>query len=109
MEIGSHTVDHHELNSRSNAYLETEIAGSKAMIESRIGTPVKSFCYPASKYDARTIDVLRSDSYLAATTEISGAYQATSNIYELRRIRVRGSYAVTDFAYWLKYWLASGK
>jgi peptidoglycan/xylan/chitin deacetylase (PgdA/CDA1 family) len=109
MEIGSHTVNHRELNSRSLAYLETEIAGSKAMIESRIGTPVKSFCYPASKYDARTIEVLRSDSYLAATTEISGAYQATSSIYELRRIRVRGSYSVNDFAYWLKYWLASGK
>ena len=109
MEIGSHTMNHVELNGRTNAYLETEIAGSKAMIETRLGLAVKSFCYPAGKYDTRTINVLRSDSYLAATTEISGAYQTTSNIYELRRIRVRGSYTINDFAYWLKYWLASGK
>ena len=110
MEIGSHTVNHVELKGRTRAYLETEIAGSKAMIESRIGTPVKSFCYPSGKYDARTIDVLRSNGYLAATaTDIQGVYQSTSEIYELRRIRVRGSYAVADFSYWLKYWLASGK
>lgn len=110
MEIGSHTMNHVELNNRSRVYLESEIGGSKAMIESRIGTPVKSFCYPSGKYDARTIDVLRSEGYLAATaTDIQGVFQATKDIYELRRIRVRGSYAVADFAYWLKYWLASGK
>ncbi len=79
------------------------------MIESRIGVTPKSFCYPSGKYDSRAIDVLRSDGYLAATTEISGAYQSTSGLDELRRIRVRGSYAINDFAYWLKYWLASGK
>lgn len=109
MEIGSHTVDHVELKGRTRAYLQTQIAGSKLMIESRIGVTPKSFCYPSGKYDSRAIDVLRSDDYFAATTEISGAYQTTSNIYELRRIRVRGSYAVNDFAYWLKYWIASGK
>ena len=108
-EIGSHSMNHVELNSRSRAYLEFEIGESKAMIEARIGTPVKSFCYPSGKYDARTIAVLRSDGYLAATTEISGVDQSTSDIFELRRIRMRGSYSVADFAYWLKYWLASGK
>lgn len=109
MEIGSHTMDHPDLRRRTTAFLETQIAGSKLMIESRIGTPVTSFCYPSSTYDAKTIGVLRSDGYLAAVTETSGVYQSTNSIYELRRIRVRGSYAVNDFAYWLKYWIASGK
>jgi peptidoglycan/xylan/chitin deacetylase (PgdA/CDA1 family) len=79
------------------------------MIESRIGTPVKSFCYPSGSYDAQTIGILRSTGYLAATTEIQGTYQSTRDLYQLRRIRVRGSYSVADFAYWLKYFATNGK
>jgi len=109
MEIGSHTMNHWELNNRARAFLDAEIGRSKALIEARLGVTVTSFCYPSGKYDARTIESLKANGYFGATTEISGAYQATSDIYELKRIRVRGSYAVSDFAYWLKYWLASGK
>lgn len=109
MEIGSHTLNHIDLKGKPLSVQNTEIAGSKAMIEARIGTPVQSFCYPAGKYDLRTIEVLRSTGYLGATTEIAGAQQSSNDPYQLRRIRVRGSYAVNEFAYWIKYWLASGK
>jgi peptidoglycan/xylan/chitin deacetylase (PgdA/CDA1 family) len=109
MEIGSHTLDHPDLKGKSRAAQMNQIAGSKRMIESRIGTPVKSFCYPAGKYDGVTIDVLRSSGYLAAVTEIQGTRQSVNEMYEMRRIRVRGSYSVAEFAYWLKYFLADGK
>ncbi len=109
MEIGSHTLDHPDLYGKPRTFQVTEIAGSKLMIEARIGTPVKSFCYPAGHYDLRTIDVLRSTGYLAATTEIQGTLQSTDSLYLLRRIRVRGSYAVSDFAYWIKYFSSNGK
>lgn len=109
MEIGSHTLDHADLRGKPRAFQVTEIAGSKLMIESRIGTPVKSFCYPSGRYDFRTIDVLRSTGYLAATTEIQGTRQSTDSIYELQRIRVRGSYSVSDLAYWLKYYSSNGR
>ncbi|CAG0946117.1 Poly-beta-1,6-N-acetyl-D-glucosamine N-deacetylase [Anaerolineae bacterium] len=109
MEIGSHTLDHPDLYRKPRAFQVNEIAGSKAVIEARIGTPVKSFCYPAGHYDSVTIDVLRSSGILAATTEIQGTRQSTAQIYELRRIRIRGSYSVADFGYWIKYFFASGK
>ena len=109
MEIGSHSLDHIDLYRKPRSVQTTELAGSKAMIEARIGTPVTSFCYPSGHYDAQTISVLRSSGYLAATTEIQGVYQSTTDLYELRRIRVRGSFAVSDFAYWIKYFMASGK
>ncbi len=109
MEIGSHTLNHIDLRGKSRSVQASEIAGSKAMIESRIGTPVKSFCYPAGSYDALTISILRSTGYLGATTEIQGTLQSTSDIYELRRIRMRGSFSVNDFAYWIKYFLSNGK
>ncbi len=109
MEIGSHTGDHVDLRNKPRAYLNTELAGSKVMIEARLGITVKSFCYPSGKYDAHTIDALKSIGYLAATTEITGMRQASDAMYELRRIRVRGSYTVADFASWLKYYADSGK
>ncbi len=109
MEIGSHTLDHPDLHGKPLAFQETEIAGSKLMIEARIGTPVKSFCYPAGHYDLRTLEVLRSSGYLAATTEMQGTLQSTQNLYLLRRIRVRGRFAVSDLAYWLKYFASNGK
>ncbi|MDE3088523.1 MAG: polysaccharide deacetylase family protein [Chloroflexota bacterium] len=109
MEIGSHTLDHIDLKGKPLAVQNTEIAGSKAMIEARIGTPVQSFCYPSGKYDLRTIEILRSAGYLAATTEIAGTQQSSNDMYQMRRIRVRGSYSVSEFAYWIKYFMASGK
>ena len=105
-EIGSHTLSHPDLKGKSAVVQDTEIAGAKLLIESRIGTPVTSFCYPASKYDSRTLATLRSTGYLAAVTEISGTRQTLDKILELQRIRVRGSYSVADFAYWIKYWLS---
>ncbi|MCL4486931.1 MAG: polysaccharide deacetylase family protein [Chloroflexi bacterium] len=109
MEIGSHSVDHIDLSNRTKAVLESEIAGSKAVIETRIGTPVRSFCYPSGRYDLRAVGILRSSGYDAAVTEIQGTRQATASIYELRRIRIRGSYAVSDFAHWISYFMTSGK
>jgi peptidoglycan/xylan/chitin deacetylase (PgdA/CDA1 family) len=110
MEIGSHTMSHPDLEGKSRTIQASEIAGSKATIEARIGTPVKSFCYPAGKYDSRTLDVLRSVGYhTAVTTEPQGTRQSSDAIFELRRIRVRGTYTADDLGRWIKYYLASGK
>jgi peptidoglycan/xylan/chitin deacetylase (PgdA/CDA1 family) len=108
MEIGSHSVDHIDLYGKPMAVQETEIAGSMAVIESRIGTPVRSFCYPSGHYDLRSISALRSSGYDAAVTEKQGSRQATAAIYELQRIRVRGSFTVDNYAYWLSYFMTHG-
>jgi peptidoglycan/xylan/chitin deacetylase (PgdA/CDA1 family) len=105
-EIGSHSLTHPDLQGKSQAFQDTEIAGSKLLIESRIGTPVVSFSYPAGDYDARTLATLRETGYLAAVTEIAGTSQTAGKLLELQRIRIRGRYSVNDFAYWLKYFLS---
>lgn len=110
MEIGSHSLTHPDLQGKSREIQTTEIFGSKVMIEARIGTPVKSFSYPASKYDARAIDITRAAGYRAAVTaDAQGTLHSANAIYELKRIRVRGSYSVNDLAYWIKYFMANGK
>lgn len=109
MEIGAHTMTHADLQGKSRAFQASEIAGSKATIEARIGTPVKSFCYPAGKYDARTLDIVRSVGYQAAVTTDQGTRHSSDTIFELRRIRVRGAYSANDLAYWIKYFMVNGK
>ena len=109
MEIGSHSIDHSDLRGRSIAFLTNQIAGSKQVIESRLGITVKTFSYPSGKYDAKTIAVLRANGYLGAVTEIQGLQQTTNDIFELRRVRIRGSYSLADYAYWLNWFTNSGR
>jgi hypothetical protein len=53
---------------------------------------------------------LRATGYVAAvTTEPQGAKQSADEIFELQRIRVRGSHSVNDFGYWIKYFTTNGK
>ena len=110
MEIGSHTADHPDLRGKSIVFQNGQIAGSKQLIEMRLpGVTVKTFCYPSGKYDATTLAVLRMSGYLGAVTEIQGVRQTSDDVYEMRRIRVRGSYSLNDYAYWLNWFINSGR
>lgn len=108
-EIGSHTLDHPSLRAKSRTYQTTEIADSKKMLEDRLGGKVVSFAYPAGQYDATTISVLRSAGYWGAVTEIQGTSQSTDLAYELKRIRIRGSYSIADYERWINWFMANGK
>ncbi len=109
MEIGSHSLNHPDLYRKARAYQNNEIAGSKKMIEANLPTSVVSFSYPAGHYDANTLAALRASGYLAGVTEDAGERQSTDKIYEMRRIRVRGTYSIADFVRWLKYYEENGK
>jgi peptidoglycan/xylan/chitin deacetylase (PgdA/CDA1 family) len=107
MEIGSHTLDHLDLRSKSRTFQTNEIIGSMNLIEKRITSAVLSFSYPAGRYDANTIAVLRSSGYLSAVTEIQGTRQSSNAIFELRRIRIRGTYTIADYDHWIKYFMSA--
>ncbi len=109
MEIGSHSLDHPDLYRKSLAFQTNEIVESKRMIEAHIPVTVVSFSYPAGHYDTNTLNLLRSAGYRAAVTEEQGARQTADSVYELERIRIRGSYTVTDFDRWIKFFVESGR
>src|SRR5688500_11362155 len=46
----AHTLTHPDLTALDTAAAEREIAGSKAALETRLGRPVRAFCYPAGLY-----------------------------------------------------------
>lgn len=71
IEIGAHTKSHPDLTTISLAKAQDEIDGSKTTLESIVGKPVISFCYPSGKLNS-TIEKLVSDAgYKFATTTVN--------------------------------------
>lgn len=90
IEIGVHTINHADLAALSQARRWQEISGSKAAIERGLGHPVTAFCYPAGKYDAGVIELVRKAGFLTATTVEFGSKQSLQWAFELPRVRVNG-------------------
>ena len=109
MEIGSHTYTHPDLRGKPYDYVVWQVLGSKEAIEARTEEPVRVFSYPSGRYDQQVVEVLKSTSYWGAVAIGQGVHQSSDRTFELQRIRVRGSYSLRDFAYWLNYWLENSE
>ena len=68
IEIASHSINHVDLRNLDDKQLEYEVAGSKKMIEDKLGLPVKHFSYPFGRYDRRVIDTVKQAGYEKAFT-----------------------------------------
>jgi peptidoglycan/xylan/chitin deacetylase (PgdA/CDA1 family) len=96
-QLASHTIDHSDLTTLAGASLVREVAESRQILRYEYGVPVKSFCYPAGRFDAGTIAAVEAAGYTTATTEIPG-YASREHPYELARLEVLGSSGVEGLA-----------
>jgi peptidoglycan/xylan/chitin deacetylase (PgdA/CDA1 family) len=96
-ELASHTIDHSDLTTLSGAELEREVADSRRILRHEYGVPVKSFCYPAGRFDEEAVAAVKAAGYTTATTEIPG-YASRERPYELARLEVLGSAGVSGMA-----------
>lgn len=103
MEFGSHSFSHPDLRGQSVDYMVWQIVGSQEAIVERIEEPVRFFSYPAGSYDQQVIDVLRSAGFWAAVTTQQGNEHTTDDMFELKRIRIRGDDTLEQFAAKLNY------
>lgn len=87
IEIGSHTVDHAQLNALNSEIKRSQIISSKVQIEQQIRREVVSFAYPYGTFDAEAINIVREAGYTSAVSTIAGTAQSTDSLYGLRRIR----------------------
>jgi peptidoglycan/xylan/chitin deacetylase (PgdA/CDA1 family) len=97
MEIQAHGRDHVDLRGRSYDYLVYQILGIQEAIEHHTGRLPRFFCYPSGKRDADVIAVLKSTGYWGAVTTEWGQTQTRENLFEMPRLRIRGTDRLASF------------
>jgi len=97
IEIGSHGATHRALPPLSDAELDAETRGSRETLESIVGAPVVSFCYPYGAFDDRSVGAVARAGYRAATVIRGGILPDLSDPFRLKRVAVRGTDTLHDF------------
>jgi peptidoglycan/xylan/chitin deacetylase (PgdA/CDA1 family) len=97
--IEAHGRTHLDLSMLGPGDTQWQIAGSKAALEAKLGRAVNFYCYPSGRYTAQTVAILSSNNYKAAVTTADGATQRASGLFDLARIRLRGSDTLDQFVY----------
>jgi peptidoglycan/xylan/chitin deacetylase (PgdA/CDA1 family) len=87
-EIDSHTITHPDVSELTGASLRREVAGSKRILERRLGVPIDFFCYPSGKVDDEAAAAVERAGYEGATTTVEGLASPKDDPYLLPRIRV---------------------
>ncbi len=84
-EIGSHSLSHPLLTQLPEENLAQEVAGSKRVLEEKLGSSVHSFCYPNGEFDQRVTRAVATVGYRCAVTVETGDNSATSDRLCLKR------------------------
>lgn len=91
IDIGSHSVSHRSLGCLPLDAARREIEWSKALLERRLGIPVRFFAYPFGSgaygdFDGEIADLLRHAGYDGACTTVVGTNGRGADAFALRRI-----------------------
>lgn len=106
MEIGGHSLDHRfNLAIGSKQAQWREIQPALEAVAQHLPSVVPIFAYPSGSYNNNTLEIMRELNYVAAVTTKQGITNSSDKLLELRRIRIRGSWSVSEFATWLAYWM----
>ena len=91
MFIESHGRNHASLRNRTDSYLVWQALGSAETIEYELGVRPRFVTYPFGRYDNSTIRIFESAGYWGGVTIAGGATHSTGNLFQLKRVRMRGS------------------
>jgi peptidoglycan/xylan/chitin deacetylase (PgdA/CDA1 family) len=99
MDMEAHSYDHSDLRNRGYQFLVYQTLGPKEAVEARTGEKCRFFSYPSGRYDDHVIDVLKSAHYWGAVVVEQGATHTTDGLFTLRRVRIQGGDALSDFVH----------
>ena len=88
-EIGAHSMTHEILRESQGVDLQYEIGESKKVLESELGTTVRTFSYPSGIYDDRTLQIVRDEKFETAVATSWGHNDLSQNPHHLNRIEVQ--------------------
>ncbi|HUF34958.1 MAG TPA: polysaccharide deacetylase family protein [Gemmatimonadales bacterium] len=98
MEIGAHTRRHPALAGLAATILADEVGGSRADLEEVLCRPVRTFAYPYGSVDGPGREAVERAGFGGAYCSRSGINDPIAPGYDLRRIEVRGTDSLLDFA-----------
>lgn len=87
VEVGSHTLDHYNLNSTNKSAVVTELTASKKVLEETYGVKVVSFAYPYGLYNVYAMEQAKIAGYTTAVTTQDGIAITGANLLLLSRVR----------------------
>ncbi len=109
MEIGAHSLTHrYNLGQFRASIQDSEIKKTHQLMVDHLPNWTPLFSYPSGSYNQYTLDLLSQLGYVAAVTTKQGTLLSGAMPLELRRIRVRGEWSMSQFEYWFNYWLSAG-
>lgn len=110
-ELGAHSTTHPDLTSCDDSELRKEVAGSRAMLEQRLGRTIISFSYPFGRHNHRVRDAVQAAGYQLACTSRYGVNRTIDPRYGVCRTEVGGDDDLKTFRRklrgkydWLRYW-----
>ena len=83
--FGAHTMTHPDLTRLEDRELQTEIYGSKSIIEDALGSSVTCFAYPYGRYDHHSRDIVQQH-FACACSDKLGLANAGSDLFALERV-----------------------
>jgi peptidoglycan/xylan/chitin deacetylase (PgdA/CDA1 family) len=102
IEIGSHTVAHHDMTSLSDAQMLEDLTSSRRALERKLGHRIPWLAYPFGAHDERAKRLARRAGYLLAVTTRHGAVHSARHPLALPRLRVLDSTGVRGLAAMLR-------
>jgi peptidoglycan/xylan/chitin deacetylase (PgdA/CDA1 family) len=93
VQIGSHTATHPILTRVSDERLRSELADSRARLESMLNREVDLFCYPNGDYDERVLSAAEAAGYRCAVTVETGLNGNDSDLLRLRRVHTDNNFS----------------
>lgn len=98
-EIGSHSLTHPYLSKIDPQKAWEEIYTSKVILEDKLGTEIKAFCYPYGDYSQQVRGMVQRAGYSIAFTTRHGSFEESENLFEVRRITIFGNDFLPKFLY----------
>jgi peptidoglycan/xylan/chitin deacetylase (PgdA/CDA1 family) len=102
-EIGSHTMNHHDLTKLSDIQKKYEIADSREFLEEKLGMPIATFAYPFGMSDCGIMNMVYSAGYTAAMGLGPTNNQCTEHLFSMYRQGVMGPHDLRKFASFLPW------
>ncbi len=102
-EVGSHSMSHADLNSLDPERQRYEVVESRKLLEETLGVPVLTIAYPFGVSNSGVIDYAIFAGYIGGMGLGFTYDQGTTNLYNMQRRDIKGTYDVKQFAAFLPW------